>query len=120
MPTTPAQFYQWSVVPTDLVAPGVARQYVSGDRVTVARFTLKKGALVPRHAHENEQITQVLTGALKFMIDGSEVVLRDGDVLQIPSWMEHEVQVLEDTLVIDVFSPLRQDWINKTDDYFRR
>jgi quercetin dioxygenase-like cupin family protein len=119
MPAALAQV-NWSAVPSESVAPGVNRQYVSGDRVTVARFTLKQGALVPRHAHESEQITQVLTGALKFSIDGREVLLRDGDVLQIPSWMEHEVQVLEDTLVIDVFSPLRQDWIDKTDDYFRR
>ncbi len=102
------------------MATGVNRKYITGERVTVAHFDLKRGSIVPRHAHENEQITQVMKGVLKFVIDGREIVLGEGDVLQIPGWMEHEVYVLEDTLAIDVFSPVRQDWIDKTDDYFRR
>jgi quercetin dioxygenase-like cupin family protein len=65
-------------------------------------------------------MTCMLTGALKFIVGGREVVVRGGDVLQIPSWVEHEVEVLEDTTAIDVFSPVRQDWVDGTDDYFRR
>jgi quercetin dioxygenase-like cupin family protein len=110
----------WADIASETVTAGIERKYLTGDRVTVAHFQLKRGSVVPRHSHESEQITQVLRGALKFAIDGREIVLREGDVLQIPSWIEHEVEVLEDTFAIDVFSPVRQDWIDKTDDYFRR
>lgn len=111
---------RWAEIPSEPMAAGVHRKFITGERVTVAHFDLKRGSIVPRHAHENEQITQVMKGALKFSIDGREIVLHEGDVLQIPSWMEHEVNVLEDTFAIDVFSPVRQDWIDRTDDYFRR
>ena len=119
MPATVTQ-HHWADVPSEPVATGIQRKYITGDGITVARFELKRGGVVPRHAHESEQITQVLTGALKFVLEGREIVLREGDVLQIPGWIEHEVEVLQDSSVIDVFSPVRQDWIEKTDDYFRR
>ena len=111
---------RWADVQAEPMAEGVVRKYINGDRVTIARFELTRGSIVPCHAHENEQITQVMKGALRFSIDGREIVLREGDLLQIPSWMAHEVHVLEDTFAIDVFSPVRQDWIDGTDDYFRR
>jgi quercetin dioxygenase-like cupin family protein len=111
---------RWADLNSETVATGIRRSFVTGDRVTVARFELERGAVVPRHAHESEQITQVLSGVLRFAIDGREVIVRSGEVLQIPGWVEHEVTVLEDASVIDVFSPVRQDWIDKTDDYFRR
>ena len=110
---------RWTDVPSEPVAPGVDRKYITGERVTVAHFELKRGGVVPRHAHESEQITQVLKGALEFDIGGEKIVVREGDALQIPGWMEHEVRVLEDAFAIDVFSPVRQDWIDRTDDYFR-
>ena len=90
----------WADIASETVTAGIERKYLTGDRVTVAHFQLKR--------------------VLKFAIDGREIVLREGDVLQIPSWIEHEVEVLEDSFAIDVFSPVRQDWIDKTDDYFRR
>jgi quercetin dioxygenase-like cupin family protein len=110
----------WADIATETVTDGIERKFLTGDSITVAHFQLKRGSLVPRHSHESEQITQVLKGVLKFAIDGREIILREGDVLQIPSWIEHEVEVLEDTFAIDVFSPVRQDWIDGTDDYFRR
>ena len=111
---------RWVDIPSEPVTAGIKRRYLTGDRVTVAQFELKRGGIVLRHSHESEQITQVLRGVLKFAIDGREIIVREGDVLQIPSWMEHEVEVLENAFVIDVFSPVRQDWIDRTDDYFRR
>ena len=110
----------WTDIESEKVTDGIERKFLTGERVTVAHFQLKRGSLVPRHSHESEQITQVLKGVLKFAIDGREIIMREGDVLQIPSWVEHEVEVLEDTFAIDVFSPVRQDWVDKTDDYFRR
>jgi quercetin dioxygenase-like cupin family protein len=114
-----ATHYRWSDVPTEAVNAATIRQYVTGERVTVARFELTRGGLVPRHAHTSEQVTCVLSGALRFRFEAQEIVARAGEVVQIPGMMEHEVEVLEDALVIDVFSPVRRDWIEKTDDYFR-
>ena len=94
-------------------------RYLTGKRVTVARFELKRGGIVPRHAHGNEQVSCVLTGCLKFRFDDDgEVLVGPAELMQIPGGLAHEVEVLEDTVVIDVFSPVRQDWIDKTDYYF--
>jgi len=112
--------HSWSNIPAEQINPSISRQFITGDRVTVARFELKRGGIVPMHAHENEQVSFVLDGALKFKIDGREIIVRGGEVLQIPGTVPHEVEVLEDTLVVDVFSPIRQDWIDKTHTYFRR
>ena len=111
--------HRWSDIPSEQLNPSTVRKYVTADRVTIAQFELKRGGVVPRHAHENEQVSHVLTGKLQFMINGQPVVVGAGELLQIPGGVAHEVEVLEDTLVIDVFSPVRQDWIDKRDDYFR-
>ena len=114
-----ATHYRWNDIAPEAVNPSTVRQYVTGERVTVARFELTRGGLVPRHSHMNEQVTCVLTGALKFRFDGQEIVVRAGEVVQIPGMLDHEVEVLEDSVVLDVFSPIRRDWLEKTDDYFR-
>ena len=120
MSTRAPQHHRWTDLSSQALTESIQRRYFTADRVTVARFELKKGGVVPRHAHENEQVSMVLSGALLFKIDGREVTIRSGDVMQIPGNVPHEVEVLEDALVIDVFSPIRQDWIDKTDTYFRR
>jgi len=111
---------RWNDISNEPIRPHIRRRYISGERVTIARFELAAGGIVPRHAHDQEQFTTVLSGRLKFVVDGQEIVVGPGEVAQIPGWVEHEVHVLEDAVVIDVFSPVRQDWIDKTDDYFRR
>ena len=75
--------------------------------------------VVGNNQHHNEQVTYILEGALKFAIDGKEIVVRTGEVLCIPSNMPHEAWALEDTLDLDVFDPPREDWLNKTDNYLR-
>jgi quercetin dioxygenase-like cupin family protein len=112
--------HRWNDIAAEAITPAIARRYITGERVTVARFELKRGGIVPLHAHDNEQVSIVIDGALRFRIDGREIVVRGGEVMQIPPNVPHEVEVIEDTLVFDVFSPLRQDWIDKTDSYFRR
>lgn len=87
--------------------------------MTIARFNLSAGAVVPAHAHDHEQVSYVVRGALRFVVAGEETVVRSGEALQIPSRAEHRVDALEDTEVIDVFSPIRQDWLDGTDTYFR-
>ena len=88
----------------------------------LARIVLRKGCIVPEHKHENEQITYVLEGALKFTLGGGEqeLVVRAGETLVIPSNLLHQAEALEDTIDLDVFAPPRQDWIQKTDSYLRK
>ena len=101
--------------------PLISRSLISGERVMLAHVYLKKGAVVPKHSHDNEQITYVIDGALKFWIgdDGEELVVASGEVLHIPSNVPHKAEALEDTLDVDVFSPPREDWLTGTDDYLR-
>ena len=120
MASTTVTLHRWDDIPAEQINPTISRQYITGDRVTVARFELKRGAVVPQHAHENEQVSYIISGALKFMFDGREIVVRGGEVLQISPHVPHAAEAIEDTLAIDVFSPVRQDWVNKTDNYFQR
>jgi quercetin dioxygenase-like cupin family protein len=99
------------------------RRLITGDRMMLAHVYLKKGCIVPRHQHENEQLTYVLEGALHFWIgedEKQEITIRSGEVLHIPSNLWHKAEALEDTLDVDIFSPPRADWLAKTDDYLRK
>jgi quercetin dioxygenase-like cupin family protein len=107
-------------MPPEHVTGMISRRIVSGDRAMLAQITLKKGTIVPLHEHESEQVSHVIEGSLLFTIDGREHLVRAGEVLLIPSRVPHQAEALEDTLEFDVFSPIRQDWLDKTDDYLRR
>lgn len=113
------KYIPWNQVEREHLNPQIDREMIVGDKVMLARVLLKKGAHVPLHRHYNEQVTYVLDGALKFAIDGKEVVVRAGEVLCIPADMPHEAWALEDTVDLDVFNPPREDWLNKTDNYLR-
>ena len=119
MPAAP-QLYKWDDVKLETVRDGISRRFIAGDREMVAQITLKRGATVPEHSHESEQLTYVLTGALKFTLDGRDVTVRAGELLRIPSWMPHSAEAIEDTFELDLFSPVRHDWIDGTDHYFRK
>jgi quercetin dioxygenase-like cupin family protein len=114
------QLYRWDEIELEKVTEMISRKIVTGAREMLAQIYLKKGALVPSHSHESEQITYVLQGALQFLIGGETLIVREGEVLTIPSWVEHQAEALEDTFELDLFSPIRQDWLDKTDDYFHR
>lgn len=120
MTSTVVTHHRWDEIPAEQINPTISRRYITADRVTVARFELKRGAVVPQHAHENEQVSYIISGALKFVFDGRDIVVRGGEVLQIAPNVPHAAEAVEDTVAIDVFSPIRQDWIDKTDSYFRR
>ncbi|MBI4473977.1 MAG: cupin domain-containing protein [Acidobacteria bacterium] len=111
--------HRWDDIPEEPLNPLLSRKLVTGERMMLAHVILKKGCVVPAHSHENEQLTYILKGALKFDIGGKEIILREGEVLVIPSNVVHAAVALEDTLDVDVFSPPRQDWIDKTDAYLR-
>ena len=113
------KFIKWSDVRLEHLNPLIDRQMVVGDKMMLARVLLKKGAHVPEHHHHNEQVTYILDGALKFKIDGKEIVVRSGEVLCIPPHMPHEAWALADTVDLDVFMPPREDWLAGTDAYLR-
>ena len=115
-------FYRWEDMPKEKVSDTLDRRLITGDRVMLTHVYLKKGSIVPRHSHENEQITYILEGALRFWIgaDESETIdVHAGEVLHIPSFVPHKAEALSDTVDVDIFSPPRQDWLDKTDDYLR-
>ena len=118
-----ARLFNWDDMPKERVTDGIHRRLVTGERIMLAHVYLDKGAIVPTHSHDNEQLTYVLEGALRLWIGedlDEEHVVRTGEVLHIPSGVPHKAEALEDTFDVDVFSPPRQDWLDGTDDYFRR
>jgi unsaturated pyranuronate lyase len=119
MPAT-VRLHRWDEIALEKVTEMISRKIVTGEREMVAQIYLKRGALVPMHSHESEQMTYILSGALKFLVGGEEITVREGEVLHIPSWVPHQAEALDDTFEIDIFSPIRQDWLDGTDDYFQK
>lgn len=120
---TKVTHYKWDDMPKERVSPTLERRLITGERMMLAHVYLAKGCIVPRHSHENEQLTYILEGALKFWIgeDESQVLtVSAGEVLHIPSNIPHKAEALVDTLDVDVFSPPREDWLAGTDGYLRR
>lgn len=116
-------FSRWKDVELETLSPVLSRKLLIGQRMMLAQVFLKKGCVVPRHQHENEQYTYILEGGLRFWIGEDEKQVVDvmaGSVLHIPSMVWHKAEALEDTLDLDVFDPPRQDWIQKTDEYLRK
>jgi quercetin dioxygenase-like cupin family protein len=118
-----ATHYRWEEVPREAVNAELSRRLITGDRLMIAHVYLDKGCVVPKHSHENEQLTYILEGRLRFFLgeDESDIVeVGSGEVLHLPSNLPHKAEALEDTLDVDVFSPPRQDWLDQTDAYLRR
>ena len=115
-----AQLYRWDEIAYEKVTETLSRKIITGEREMLAQIYLKKGSIVPLHKHESEQMTFVVQGALKFIVGGEEITVREGEVLHIPSWVEHQAEALDDTFELDLFAPIRQDWLDHTDTYFHR
>lgn len=111
--------FDWNNIPREELNPSLVRQVIHTSQMTIARLELRAGGAVPVHAHVNEQVSMVLTGRLKFTVDGREVLVGPGQVLELPPNVPHGVEVLEDAIVLDVFTPPRQDWITGDDAYLR-
>jgi quercetin dioxygenase-like cupin family protein len=114
------KLHDWDKIEREQMNPEFARQVIHGDQMTVARVYLKKGSTVPRHSHVNEQIMLLLEGKLKFVFDDHEVIVEPGQNLQIPGHEPHGVETLEDSIALDLFSPVREDWIRGDDAYLRK
>lgn len=113
------QHLRWDELPSEWLTPLLQRSLIVGQRLMVSRLFLKKGAIVPLHSHYHEQVTMVLSGALRFHIDGGTRIVGAGEVLCIPPHMPHAAEAIEDTLDIDIFQPPREDWLDGTDLYLR-
>ena len=117
-----AVHYRWEDLPQEALNPLLRRRLISTERMMIAHVYLEQGCIVPRHEHENEQLTYILEGTLRFWLgeDESDVVdVAAGEVLHIPAHVPHKAEALEDTLDVDVFHPPRQDWLDGTDTYLR-
>jgi quercetin dioxygenase-like cupin family protein len=114
------ELYTWDDLKKERLKEGISRKIVTGEKAMVSQVFLDKGAVVPEHSHESEQISYILEGSLKFEIGGREIVVVAGQVLRIPSFVPHKAVALEDTLDLDIFSPIRKDWLDGTDLYIRR
>jgi len=113
------KLHRWADIEPEQMNAQITRQYIVGTNTMLARLVLKKGGHVPLHHHLHEQISHVVEGALKFVVNGEEVVVRAGEILCIPPHLPHEVEVLEDSVALDIFNPPRQDWIDGDDAYLR-
>ena len=112
--------HNWNQIPAEQMTDVVTRQAVHTDTMTIARLRLKKGAVVPRHSHPNEQVSNVEEGTLRFIFDDREQIVKTGESMQIPGGVPHAVEALEDSVALDLFSPPREDWIRGDDAYLRR
>ena len=120
--TARATLRRWESMPKENLSEKLQRRMITGERMMITHVYLKKGCVVPKHAHHNEQITYVLDGALRFRLgeDGAQQVdVRSGEVLTIPPNLPHTAEALEDTLDVDIFDPPRQDWLTGNDAYLR-
>ena len=114
--------YRWKDLPKEQLKPDLSRRLISTERLMLAHVYLETGCVVPKHSHENEQLTYILEGVLRFFLgeDESEVVdVAAGEVLHIPSNLPHRAEALETTLDVDIFCPPREDWLDGSDNYLR-
>jgi quercetin dioxygenase-like cupin family protein len=117
-----AAHYRWDDLPRERLNPLLERRLITGGDMMIAHVYLAKGCVVPKHAHENEQLVYILEGCLRFTLGEDEdetVDVHAGEVLTIPRNLPHSAEALEDTLDVDVFHPPRADWLDGSDAYLR-
>jgi len=118
-----ASLRRWDEIPIEELNPLLGRRLITGEHVMLAHVYLEAGCVVPLHAHDNEQLTYILEGSMRFWFGEDEAettVIHAGEVLHIPSQLAHKAEALERTLDLDIFSPPRQDWLDGSDSYLRR
>jgi len=114
------ELYNWEQLPGEQMNPLIVRKVIHTGQMTIARLNIRKDAVVPEHSHINEQVANVERGSLLFHVGGEDQVVGAGESLVIPPNVPHAVVALEDTVVTDVFTPRREDWIAGDDAYLRR
>ena len=110
----------WNQIKEDVLNPLAGRKALHGKMITLARFRFDKGNKVAMHHHPNDQITTVESGSVRFIMNGEEVILKAGDMVAVPPDVPHGNEALEDTVIVEIFSPVRADWITGDDSYLRQ
>ena len=113
------KLYSWTDIPIEQLNPLVSRQVIHTEGSTMARLRLTQGAVVPRHHHVNEQVCTVESGLLRFILDTETIDVPAGHTLQIPPDVPHRVEALQDSVALDLFTPVREDWLQGDDAYLR-
>lgn len=107
----PARAYRWTELEKDTPMALLERRRVIGAQAMISHVTLHKGCSVPTHVHENEQFACILSGRLLFGLgkegsaDHRELSVGAGEIMHLPSNIPHSALALEETVVLDVFSP---------------
>ena len=117
------QKINWNNIPVDQVNEKMKRQFIYGEKIMVAKMEFEDGFTVPWHSHENEQVTEVIEGTLRFWFDDKEdeyIDLMAGDSIIIPGNRKHKALMIGKVVETDTFSPPRQDWIDGSDAYLRK
>jgi len=113
------QLYNWDEITEEQLSPLVTRKVIHGETITIARLRLRKGCTVPTHSHVNEQLSTIESGVMRLVVGDQEVVVRAGETLRIPPNVPHSAETLEDCVAVDIFSPVREDWLRGEDAYLR-
>ena len=117
------QKINWNTIPVEQVNDKMKRQFIHGEKIMIAKMEFEDGFTVPWHSHENEQITEVISGTLRFWFDDKEeehIDLMAGDVMIIPGNRRHKALMIGRVIETDTFAPPRQDWIDGSDNYLRK
>src|SRR3954467_11115109 len=110
-----ARLHRWDEIALEKITEMMSQKIITGQREMLAQIYLKRGALIPMHSHDSEQMTYILQGALRFLVGNEEVVVREGEVLHIPANVTHQAEALEDPFERGVFRPVRTDWLRDLD-----
>jgi quercetin dioxygenase-like cupin family protein len=114
------ELFSWDSMEKEIMNDKIWRKVISGEKAMVAQIFIARDGVVPTHQHESEQLSYAVEGAIKLVVEGKEVVLHKGEVILIPSNVPHSAVALQDYLGIEVFSPIRIDWLTGKDDYLRK
>lgn len=113
-------FYDFENMPIETLSDKISRQYIYSGESMLVKWIFKKGAEVPLHHHVNEQITWITEGSVRVFSQGKEFIVKAGEVIIFPPHVPHEFLALEDTIDIDFFTPVREDWINQSSTYLQK
>jgi quercetin dioxygenase-like cupin family protein len=123
MSTQGATLHRWDDIPKETLNPLLGRRMITGERVMLTHVYLEPGCIIPWHSHDNEQITYLLEGSMRFWFGDEDqddaITILAGEVLHIPSNLPHKAEALERTLDVDIFAPPRKDWLDGSDSYLR-
>jgi len=105
------QAYKWDTVAAEQLTDTIRRRMIVGSNEMLVQWEFKKGAVAARHSHPHEQIVMMQSGRLRLIVGDTERILEEDDIVVIPPNVPHEAHSVEDTVVIDIFSPPREDFI---------